>query len=268
MLEREGWLPVHEGVQHQGLHLAQEGVLEGVLEVLEVLEGVQEEMQGGLFEPVVQSSEGVITRNSGVYWDYADGIAGLWHSDYVNSDQFEYPDYSPNYPALSGNPSFEFGDGNIEDTASLYRGHYSDLPSAQTYAHTYDGKFGRHDGVGHSSLGQTSESDQQGENHLLGRQPSSEASEDFGKPGPLIALLDIVGAALGSKPTRIVDFQERFADRRTANVTNVLLGKLPEMLVIGRASLSTVNTAKELLLRLLEWVAYILCDFFFQIFWT
>ena len=36
-LEREGWLPVHEGEQQQGLHLAQEGVLEGVLEVLEVL---------------------------------------------------------------------------------------------------------------------------------------------------------------------------------------------------------------------------------------
>ena len=227
MLEREGWLPVHEGVQHQGIHLAQEGVLEGVLEVLEVLEGVQEEMQEGLFEAGVQPSEGLSTRNSGVYWDYTDGIAGLWHSDYVNSDQLEYPDYSPNYPAQSGNPFF--GNGNIEDTASLYPG----LPSAQTSY--YAGKFGRHEGVGHSSVRQTLESDEEGENlldnNILGLRPSSET---FGKPGPLIALLDLVGAALGSKPIRIGDFQERVAHRRAANVTNVLLGKLPEMLVIGR----------------------------------
>ena len=58
-LEREGWLPVHEGVQHQGLHLAQEGVLEGVLEVLEVLEGVQEGMQGGLLEQGGQGGQKV-----------------------------------------------------------------------------------------------------------------------------------------------------------------------------------------------------------------
>lgn len=265
-LEREGWLPVHEGEQQQGLHLAQEGVLEGVLEVLEVLEGVQEGMQGGLLEPRVPPSEGLFTGNSGVYWDYTDGIAGLWRSDFSSSDQLQYPDYSPNYQAPSGYPSY--GDGNIQDIQSLYQGYYSDPLSTQTLY--YDGKFGQ-EGIGHSSLGQTLEYEQNVENlmdnHFLGR-PTSDANEDFGKPGPLIALLDMVAAALGSKPTRIGDFQERVADRRNANLTNVLHGKLPEMLVIGRASLSTVNTAKELLLRLLEWVAYILCDFFFQIFWT
>jgi len=245
MLEQEGWLPVDEGVVgHQGLHLAQEGVLEGVLEVLEVLEGVQEGMQGGLLEARVQPTDG----NSGVYWDYTDGIAGLWHSDFTSSDQLDYPDYSPNYPSLTG---------NIQDTPSLYQGHYSDLPSA--HASYHDRLFG-HEGVGQSNLGQTLEKDQQGDTGL--------SSEAFGKPGPLIALLDLVGAALGSKPTRITGFEERVGDRRRANVTSALLGKLPEMLVIGRASLSTVNMAKELLLRLLEWVAYILCDFFFQIFWT
>lgn len=253
MLEQEDWLPVHEGaVGHQGLHLAQEGVLEGVIEVLEVLEGVQEGMQGGLLEARVQPTDG----NSGVYWDYTDGTAGLWHSDFPSSDQLEYPDYSPNYPSLTGNPSY--GDDNIQDTQA----HYSDLPSA--HVSYYDRLFGQSN-LGQSNLGQTLENDQQGDNGLFGHRTSSEA---FVKPGPLIALLDLLGAALGSKPTRIIDLQERVADRRKANVTSALLGKLPEMLVIGRASLSTVNTAKELLLRLLEWVAYILCDFFFQIFWT
>ena len=232
MLEREGWLPAPEGVLgHQGLHLAQEGVLEGVLEVLEVLEGVQEGMQGGLLEARVQPTEGLFTDNSGVYWDYTDGIAGLWHSDFTSSDQLEYPDYHPNYPSLNGNPSY--GDFNIHDTPSLYQGHYSDLPGAQ--ASYYDGKFG-HAVFGQSNLGQSLENDQQGDNDLLGHRPSSEASEAFGKPGPLIALLDLVGAALGSKPTRIGDFEERVADRRTANLTNTLLGKLPEMLVIGRST--------------------------------
>ena len=213
MLEQEGWLPVDEGVVgHQGLHLAQEGVLEGVLEVLEVLEGVQEGMQGGLLEARVQPTDG----NSGVYWDYTDGIAGLWHSDFTSSDQLDYPDYSPNYPSLTG---------NIQDTPSLYQGHYSDLPSA--HASYHDRLFG-HEGVGQSNLGQTLEKDQQGDTGL--------SSEAFGKPGPLIALLDLVGAALGSKPTRITGFEERVGDRRRANVTSALLGKLPEMLVIGRSA--------------------------------
>ena len=243
-LEREGWLPVHEGVQHQGLHLAQEGVLEGVLEVLEVLEGVQEGMQGGLLEqggqgrllePRVPPSEGLFTGNSGVNWDYTDGIAGVWHSDFSSSDQHEYPDYSPNYQAPSGYPSY--GDGNIQDIQSLYQGYFSDPLSTQTLYH--DGKFGD-EGISHSSLGQTLEYEQNVENlmmdnNFLGR-PTSDVSEDFGKPGPLIALLDMVAAALGSKPTRIGDFQERVADRRNANLTNVLHGKLPEMLVIGRSS--------------------------------
>ena len=211
MVEQEDWLPVHEGVVgHQGLHLAQEGVLEGVLEVLEVLEGVQEGMQEGLLEARVQPTDG----NSGVYWDYTDGIAGIWHNDFTSSDQLEYPDYSPNYQSLSGNPYY----GDAEDNPSLYQGHYSDLSSASYY----DGKFG------HGSLRQTSDSD------LLG--PSSEGSEAFGKPGPLIALLDLVGAALGSEPTRITGLRERVADRRRANLTNTLLGKLPEMLVIGRST--------------------------------
>ena len=211
-LEREGWLPVQEGVQHQGLHLAQEGVLEGVLEVLEVLEGVQE----GMLEPRVPPSEGLTTGNSGVYWDYTDGIASLWHSDYASSDQLEYPDYSPKYPAPSGYPSY--GDANIQDIPSLYQGHYGDLPSSQTLY--FDSKFG----------------DEQNlvDNNLLGR-PTSDANEAFEKPGPLIALLDMVAAALGSKPTRIGDFQEKIANRRVANLTNVLHGKLPEMLVIGRS---------------------------------
>ena len=220
MLEQEGWLPVHEGaLGHQGLHLAQEGVLEGVIEVLEVLEGVQEGMQGGLLEARVQPTDG----NSGVYLDYTDNIAGLWHSDFTSSDRLEY---SPNYPSLTGKLSY--GDDNIQDTPSLYPAHYSDLPSA--HASYYDRLFG-HEGIGQSNLGQTLENDQQRDNGLFGHRPSSEA---FGKPGPLIVLLDLVGAALGSKPTRIIDFQERVADRRKANVTSTLLGKLPEMLIIGR----------------------------------
>ena len=218
MLEREGWLPVHEGVGHQGLNLAQEGVLEGVLEVLEVLEGVQEGVQGGLLEPS--------DSNTGVYWDYTDGIAGLWHSDFTSSDQLEYPDYTPNYPSLSGNPSYS--DANIQDTPSLYPSHYSDLPA--THASYYEGKLSP------GSFGQILENNLQENNDLLRHRPSSEASETFGKPGPLIALLDLVGAALGSKPVRNFDLQERIADRRTANVTSTLLGKLPEMLLIGRST--------------------------------
>ena len=198
MLEREGWLPVHEGLEYQGLHLGQEGVLEGVLEVLEVLDGVQEE----LLEP--------IGSNSGVYWDYTDSIAGLWHSA-GGSDQLDYPDYQ----VQSGDPAY--GDGNIQDVSSLYQSHYSD-PAIAKFV---------------DSLGQSWENDRQPdnlwENVIFGR-----PSEAFEKAGVLTVWLDKVAEAFGSKPASGVNFQERVAERRTANLTNILHGKLPKMLVIGR----------------------------------
>ena len=188
MLERERWLPVHEGLEHQGLHLGQEGVLDGV----------QEE----LLEP--------IGSNSGVYWDYTDSIAGLWHSA-GGSDQLDYPDYQ----VQSGDPAY--GDGNIQDVSSLYQSHYSD-PAIAKFV---------------DSLGQSWENDRQPDNlweNVIFGQPS----EAFEKAGVLTVWLDMLAEAFGSKPASGVNFQERVAERRTANLTNILHGKLPKMLVIGR----------------------------------
>ena len=61
-----------------------------------------------------------------------------------------------------------------------------------------------------------------------------QALEAFEKAGVLTVWLDMLAEAFGSKPASGVNFQERVAERRTANLTNILHGKLPKMLVIGR----------------------------------
>ena len=132
MLQREGWLPVHEqgvpqqqrlNLAHEGrLDLAQEGVLEGVLEVLEVLEGVQEGVQERLLVPDIHARVDQYDGNSGgVYWDYDEGLAGLWHSDNTRSEYLEYPDYPTYYSPPSGYPSFS--DDKNQDIPQQYQGH-------------------------------------------------------------------------------------------------------------------------------------------------
>ena len=227
---------------HEGrLDLAQEGVLEGVLEVLEVLEGVQE----GLLVPDIQARVDRYDGNSGVvYWDYDEGIAGLWHSDNTRSEYLEYPDYPTYYSPPSGYPSFS--DDNIPQQ---YQGYYSSGVTNVDNSLSSDSKSWINQNV------YGLERHQPGD-HYLASGSFGEPTEVAEKPGPLIALLDHLAAALGSKPPQYeypdherIENQVRVANRRAGTLTNILQAKLGETIVIGR--LVYLNPEKRDLISLI-----------------
>ena len=218
---------------HEGrLDLAQEGVLEGVLEVLEVLEGVQEGVQERLLVPDIQARVDQYDGNSGgVYWDYDEGIAGLWHSDNTRSEYLEYPDYPSYYSPPSGYPSFS--DDNNQDIPQQYQGYDSSGVTNVDNSLSSDSKSWINQNVGGLERHQPGD-------HYLASGSFGEPTEVAEKPGPLIALLDHLAAALGSEPPQYeypdqrIENQVRVANRRAGTLTNILQAKLGETIVIGR----------------------------------
>ena len=53
----------------------------------------------------------------------------------------------------------------------------------------------------------------------------------------------------------------------TLKTTQCTLHCTLQVIILDRATLDGVATSKELLLRVLEWFAWILCDLLFQAFW-
>ena len=94
------------------------------------------------------------------------------------------------------------------------------------------------------------------------------------RPGVLTSLLDRLASALGKSQAggwrrggEQREQPQEWGQRRVAASLLRGAGVPAQVTILGRATLDTAASAKELLLRLLEWAAFVVCDLIFQVYW-